>query len=164
MLTVVVHCGCDTMTVVGTQGRTPRQATTGREQPEFDWLESSRTASRSGSAEHASDVSIPSARGVFELVGRVVAPSTLLVALAFYFGWVLTNSRASYFGIAASALGFSTQDYLLRGVDALFVPMGRGGGSRAGRRLATCLRGAATGPRSAASASPARGTHGGSGG
>jgi hypothetical protein len=66
----------------------------------------------------------PSVRGALELVGLVVAPATLITALALYFGWVLTNSRASYFGIDASALGFSTQDYLLRSANALFVPLG----------------------------------------
>jgi hypothetical protein len=53
-----------------------------------------------------------------------VAPTTLVTALAFYFGWVLTNSRMAYFGIDASALGFSVRDYLLRSADALFVPIG----------------------------------------
>jgi hypothetical protein len=65
-----------------------------------------------------------SARGALELVGLVVAPTTLVTALAFYFGWMLTYSRAAYFGIDSSALGFSTQDYLLRSADALFVPLG----------------------------------------
>lgn len=67
---------------------------------------------------------VPSARRALELVGLVVAPTTLVTALAYYFGWVLTNSRARYFGIDASALGYSTQDYLLRSADALFVPLG----------------------------------------
>jgi hypothetical protein len=66
----------------------------------------------------------PSARRAFDLVGLVVAPTTLVTGLAFYFGWVLTNARASYFGIDASAFGFSTQDYILRSTDALFVPLG----------------------------------------
>jgi hypothetical protein len=57
-------------------------------------------------------------------MGLVVAPTTLVTALAFYFGWVMTNARALYFGIDSSALGFSTQDYLLRSADALFVPLG----------------------------------------
>jgi len=64
------------------------------------------------------------ARGAIELIGLVVAPTTLITALAFYFGWVMTNARSSYFGIDASALGYSTQDYLLRSTDALFVPLG----------------------------------------
>lgn len=61
---------------------------------------------------------------MLEFIGLVVAPTTLVTALAFYFGWVLTNSRMAYFGIDASALGFSVQDYLLRSADALFVPVG----------------------------------------
>ena len=72
----------------------------------------------------ASDGALPNPRRALELIGLVVAPTTLVTALAFYFGWVLTNSRASYFGIDASALGYSTQDYLLRSADALFVPLG----------------------------------------
>jgi hypothetical protein len=64
------------------------------------------------------------ARSVLELVGLVIAPTTLVAALAFFFGWTITNSRAAYFGIDASALGFSTQDYVLRSVDAMFVPVG----------------------------------------
>jgi hypothetical protein len=72
----------------------------------------------------AGDGALPNPRRALELIGLVVAPTTLVTALAFYFGWVLTNSRASYFGIDASALGYSTQDYLLRSADALFVPLG----------------------------------------
>jgi len=72
----------------------------------------------------ADDAPLPNPRRALELIGLVVAPTTLVTALAYYFGWVLTNSRASYFGIDASALGYSTQDYLLRSADALFVPLG----------------------------------------
>jgi hypothetical protein len=61
-------------------------------------------------------------RGALELIGLLVAPTTLLTALAYYFGWTFTNARASYFGIDPSTLGFSTQDYILRSADALFVP------------------------------------------
>src|SRR6185437_8512315 len=45
-------------------------------------------------------------------------------ALAYYFGYTLTNARASYFGVDASTLGFSPTDYILRSGDALFVPLG----------------------------------------
>jgi hypothetical protein len=65
-----------------------------------------------------------SARSALELVGLVIAPTTLITALAFYFGWTFTSARASYFGLDASALGFSIPDYLLRSADALFVPLG----------------------------------------
>ena len=82
------------------------------------------TAPREPVAPQSAEPRLPSPRRALELVGLVVAPTTLVTALAFYFGWVLTNSRASYFGIDASALGYSTQDYLLRSADALFVPFG----------------------------------------
>jgi len=44
--------------------------------------------------------------------------------LLFYFGWVFTNARALYFGIDPSTLGLSTQDYLLRSIDPIFLPLG----------------------------------------
>jgi hypothetical protein len=59
-----------------------------------------------------------------EAFAKAVAPITLLTALLFYFGWVYTNSRTLYFGIDPSVIGFSTQDYLLRSVNAIFVPIG----------------------------------------
>jgi hypothetical protein len=64
-----------------------------------------------------------STRSALELVGLVIAPTTLVTALALYFGWRLTNARSSYFGLDGSALGFSAQDYLLRSADALFIPL-----------------------------------------
>jgi hypothetical protein len=62
-------------------------------------------------------------RGALEMLSLVVAPSTLVIALAFWFGWTLTNARSAYFGIDSSTLGFSTTDYLLRSADAAFVPI-----------------------------------------
>jgi hypothetical protein len=62
-------------------------------------------------------------RSTLEFVALVAAPTTIVTALAFFFGWTETNARALYFGIDASALGFSTQDYLMRSADALFVPL-----------------------------------------
>jgi hypothetical protein len=62
-------------------------------------------------------------RSTLEFVGLVAAPTTVVTALAFFFGWTETNARALYFGIDASALGFSTKDYLVRSADALFVPL-----------------------------------------
>jgi hypothetical protein len=62
-------------------------------------------------------------RGALEIIGLVAAPTTLITAVAFYFGWTFSNSRAAYFGIDYSTLGFSSADYLLRSGDALFVPL-----------------------------------------
>lgn len=61
-------------------------------------------------------------RRVLALIGAVVAPTTLVTGLAFYFGWRRERAFAGYFGIDQSVLGFSTSDYVLRSIDALFVP------------------------------------------
>lgn len=62
-------------------------------------------------------------RSVLQLVGSVVAPTTLLTALLFYFGWAHAYWFFSYFGFDISLLGLTTQDYVMRSVDALFVPL-----------------------------------------
>jgi hypothetical protein len=61
---------------------------------------------------------------LWPVVERIIAPTTLLVALTFYFGRQLTSARSAWFGIDASLLGFSTQDYVVRSADALFIPLG----------------------------------------
>jgi hypothetical protein len=66
----------------------------------------------------------PSFVKALEVAGAVVAPVTFLSALAYYFGWTKTNTQVAYFGIDHSVLGFSAQDYVLRSVDPLFVPLG----------------------------------------
>ena len=62
-------------------------------------------------------------RRLLEGTGAVLAPTALVTALAFYFGWARTNALVSYFGIDPSMLGFSTQDYLLRSADVLFAAL-----------------------------------------
>jgi hypothetical protein len=57
-------------------------------------------------------------------IGSVVAPTTLLTALLFYFGWVSVSVQARYFGFDASLLEFSTQDYLLQSISPTFLPLG----------------------------------------
>jgi hypothetical protein len=46
--------------------------------------------------------------------------------LLYYFGWTFTHASASYLGIDESVLGFSTQDYLLRSINAVFWPLSVG--------------------------------------
>ncbi|MFF3496131.1 hypothetical protein ACFYWS_32835 [Streptomyces sp. NPDC002795] len=57
------------------------------------------------------------------LFGAVVAPTSFVTALLYYFGWHHAYWFFDYFGINATTLGFSTVDYLMRSLDALFVPM-----------------------------------------
>jgi len=49
---------------------------------------------------------------------------TMLTALLVYFGWKRAHTQATVLGVDESVFGLSTQDYLLRSVDALFVPIG----------------------------------------
>lgn len=57
------------------------------------------------------------------ILGQFVAPTTLLTALLFYFGWAHVYWFFDYFGVDSSVLGPSTRDYVMRSVDALFIPL-----------------------------------------
>jgi hypothetical protein len=58
-----------------------------------------------------------------KILGGVVAPSTMLTALLYYFGWSHAYWFFNYFGVDSSLLGFTPVDYFMRSVGALFVPM-----------------------------------------
>jgi hypothetical protein len=62
-------------------------------------------------------------RGILEVVGLVVAPTSLATALLFYFGWARARATYEHFGIDHSALGFTLQDYLVRSVGTTFEPL-----------------------------------------
>lgn len=62
-------------------------------------------------------------RSLFQMVGSVVAPTTLLTALLIYFGWAYSAAFVAYFGLDISLMGFTTQDYVTSSVQVLFVPM-----------------------------------------
>lgn len=62
-------------------------------------------------------------RQVLEVVALVVAPTTLVTALVYWFGFELVGARSGYFGLDLGTLGFSTTDYLIRGVEAGIVPL-----------------------------------------
>jgi hypothetical protein len=53
----------------------------------------------------------------------VVAPTTLLTGLLYYFGWLHAYYLFGYFGVNSTTLGFGTVDYLMRSVDALYLPL-----------------------------------------
>jgi len=58
-----------------------------------------------------------------QILGTVVAPTTLLTAVSYYFGWMFSYWFFDYFGVNSTLLGLTTTDYLMRSVDGLFVPM-----------------------------------------
>lgn len=62
-------------------------------------------------------------RATLRAIASVIAPSSLITALVYYFGWARTSSQATALGLDDSLLGYSNKDYLLRSVDAMFWPM-----------------------------------------
>ncbi|MET0608165.1 MAG: hypothetical protein ABW045_05365, partial [Gaiellaceae bacterium] len=62
-------------------------------------------------------------RALASVVGAAAAPPTLVIALAYYFAVKRQEALALHFGVDTSVLGYSTQDYLLRGGDALFLAL-----------------------------------------
>lgn len=61
---------------------------------------------------------------LWPLIEKVIAPTTLLVALAYHFGQRYTTARSVYFGIHPSLLDFSTEDFVAQSADALLIPLG----------------------------------------
>jgi hypothetical protein len=57
-------------------------------------------------------------------IGIFVAPVSVVTAMLYYFGWVRTNAVANVYGINDSLLAFSGDDYVLRSVPSLFLPVG----------------------------------------
>lgn len=68
----------------------------------------------------------PSTSGLPQLtriLGAIVAPTTLLTSLLFYFGWSRAYWFYIYFGVNSTLLDLTTRDYLQISFDALFVPL-----------------------------------------
>ncbi|MBA2529010.1 MAG: hypothetical protein H0V19_03440 [Euzebyales bacterium] len=62
--------------------------------------------------------------GLLRSLAAFGANVTVLTALLVYFGGKRADTQAAVLGVDESVFGLSTQDYLLRSVDALFVPIG----------------------------------------
>lgn len=60
---------------------------------------------------------------IAKVAATALAPPTLLLALAVYFSVRRQEALALHFGIDVSVLDFSTQDYLLRAGDPLFIAL-----------------------------------------
>lgn len=75
--------------------------------------------------DHGTEASVP-ARSMFATlrgVTTVVAPTSLVTALLFYFGWARTSTQASVMGLDESLFGYSTRDYILRSITTMFWPL-----------------------------------------
>ena len=59
-------------------------------------------------------------------IASVAAPTTLVSALLYYFGWVRTSREAYLLGLDDSLFGYSTQDYVLRSISSMYWPLSVG--------------------------------------
>jgi hypothetical protein len=84
-----------------------------------------RPATRAAAAGPETDKpdSVGAAREVLQTIALVIAPTTLITALLFFFGWTRTTAAYRYFGIDQSLLDFSTRDYLIRSPNSAFAPL-----------------------------------------
>lgn len=57
------------------------------------------------------------------LLTSIGSPIALATALLFYFGWVRSQAQATAFGADVSVFAMSSQDFVLRSVNILFVPV-----------------------------------------
>ncbi len=60
---------------------------------------------------------------VLKFVGAVVAPTTLLTALMYYFGWLEAAAFLWYLGAQITVLDLTVRDYLSNSVDGLIPPL-----------------------------------------
>ncbi|MGI5380493.1 hypothetical protein ACQEV2_40965 [Streptomyces sp. CA-251387] len=65
----------------------------------------------------------PEPRNWLELVGTIGSLLSLFTAVLFYFGWASTDAETQALGLRDTLFRFSTADYLLRSVDALYLPV-----------------------------------------
>jgi hypothetical protein len=76
-----------------------------------------------GVGDISSSVPMKSLRSTMRGVLSIVAPTTLVVALHYYFGWARTSAEAHALGLDDSLFGYSSQDYVLRSISSMFWPL-----------------------------------------
>lgn len=62
-------------------------------------------------------------RSALKGITTLVAPTTVVTALLYYFGWARSTEQARSMGMEESLFGYSTSDYILRSMSSLFFPM-----------------------------------------
>ena len=60
---------------------------------------------------------------LFSVLGSLGAVLTAVTAVMFYFGWRRSDVQASEMSIDVSLFGFTSQDYVLRSISALYIPL-----------------------------------------
>ncbi len=64
-----------------------------------------------------------SRQDVFSLLGALGAVLTVVTAVMFYFGWQRSDVQAREMSVDVSLFGYSSQDYVLRSISSLFLPL-----------------------------------------
>jgi hypothetical protein len=59
---------------------------------------------------------------LIKLFTEIASLLAIATALLFYFGWVRSSAQAHAFGTDVSLFGMSTQDFVLRSTDVIFLP------------------------------------------
>jgi hypothetical protein len=77
----------------------------------------------SASTDIVASVPVRSLRTTLRGLLTVVAPTTLVVGLLYYFGWARTSAQAHALGLDDSLFGYSTQDYILRSISSMYWPL-----------------------------------------
>lgn len=62
-------------------------------------------------------------RSALSVLTTLGPPLTIATALMFYFGWARSDTQARYMGLDVSLFGYSTQDYVLRSITTLYIPL-----------------------------------------
>ncbi|WP_239001632.1 MULTISPECIES: hypothetical protein [unclassified Mycobacteroides] len=62
-------------------------------------------------------------RPVIAVITTVGTPLTMITALLLYFGWARSDAQSRWMGIEVSLFRFSTQDYVLRSISTLYLPI-----------------------------------------
>ena len=60
---------------------------------------------------------------VLSVVASIGVPVTVVGALMFYFGWARANEQAHYMGLDVSLFDYNAQDYIMRSIDTIFLPL-----------------------------------------
>jgi hypothetical protein len=58
-----------------------------------------------------------------DLLAAIGPPLTMATALLVYFGWARTDAQAKAMGLDVSLFGYTVQDFVLRSIPSLFVPL-----------------------------------------
>jgi hypothetical protein len=97
-------------------GIKPR-AVTSRSHPGPEGATSATTSADEGSS------TASTLRSALSVITAVGTPLTMITALMLYFGWARSNAQSKWMGIDVSLFHLSAQDYVLRSISTLFVPL-----------------------------------------